>query len=48
MTEVASMPAEVLSRMGMSGREYGMTHFSKGQGVRRLSDIIIKCARRAS
>ena len=48
MAEVASMPAEVLNKMGLSGREYGMTHFSKEQGVRRLSEIIVQGARQRS
>ncbi|OGV68946.1 MAG: hypothetical protein A2283_16885 [Lentisphaerae bacterium RIFOXYA12_FULL_48_11] len=40
MTEITTIPADVLSEMGAKGREYGLKHFSKAQGVRRLGDVV--------
>ncbi len=41
MTEIATMPADVLSEMGVKGREYGLKHFSKSTGVKKLAEVVI-------
>jgi len=46
MTEIAAMPADVLSEMGAKGREYGLKHFSKGEGVRKLGEVVMGMGRR--
>jgi len=42
MAEVAALPSDTLCRMGTRGREYGLQHFSKAQGVRKLADVVMK------
>ena len=41
MAEVAALPSVVLDTMGQRGRAYGLEHFSKVEGVRRLADVIL-------
>jgi hypothetical protein len=40
MGEVAALPPVVLDLMGQRGREYGLKHFSKSEGVQRLADLV--------
>jgi len=46
MGEVAAMPQAVLNEMGKRGRAYGLKHFSKGEGVQRLTDVVLAAAMR--
>lgn len=46
MNDVATMPVEALERLGWHGREYGLATFSKSEGVKSLSDLILKAAHR--
>jgi len=41
MTEVAALPSATLEAMGRRGRQYGLNHFSKAAGVRKLADVIL-------
>ena len=41
LTEAAALPPAVLGAMGQRGRSYGLAHFSKAMGVRKLADIIL-------
>jgi glycosyltransferase involved in cell wall biosynthesis len=41
MTEVAMTPAPVLDAMGQRGRAYGLKHFSKAEGVKRLAAVVL-------
>lgn len=45
MKEVAALPPAVLESLGKKGRDYGLQHFSKSQGVRRLADLVLAEAR---
>jgi glycosyltransferase involved in cell wall biosynthesis len=40
MAEVARLPLSVLQQMGQCGRSYGLEHFSRAEGVRRLAAVI--------
>ena len=44
MKETAKIPVEVLNNMGMRGREYGLRHFSKSEGVRKLAGIVLSAS----
>jgi len=46
MTEVAALPAADLAAMGQRGRTYGLEHFSKSEGVRKLAGIVLAAARK--
>ena len=41
MAQVAGLPPAVLVAMGQRGRSYGLAHFSKATGVRKLANIIL-------
>ena len=41
MAEVAALPSAVLEAMGQRGRSYGLKHFSKVEGVKRLAEVIL-------
>jgi len=41
MAEVAALPPAVLEAMGQRGRVYGLDHFSKAAGVRKLANVIL-------
>lgn len=41
MTEVAALPPADLEAMGQRGRAYGLAHFSKAAGVRKLANVIM-------
>jgi glycosyltransferase involved in cell wall biosynthesis len=41
MAEVAVLPSAVLEAMGQRGRVYGLKHFSKAEGVKRLAAVIL-------
>lgn len=41
MAEVAALPSAVLEAMGQRGRSYGLAHFSKATGVRKLASVIM-------
>jgi glycosyltransferase involved in cell wall biosynthesis len=41
MAEVAALPSAVLMEIGQRGRTYGLQHFSKAKGVKRLADVIL-------
>ncbi len=45
MTVVAALPSGDLSAMGQRGRAYGLRHFSKGEGVRRLGEVVLRAVR---
>jgi len=40
MRKTAALPRDVIDAMGSQGRAYGLAHFSKSVGVRRLIDAI--------
>ncbi len=42
MREVAGLPKSELERLGQLGKEYGLLHFSKSQGVKQLSEVIME------
>jgi glycosyltransferase involved in cell wall biosynthesis len=44
MRDVAAMPESLITAMGDKGRTYGLGHFSKAVGVRRLVDVIKSAA----
>ena len=41
MAEVAALPTAVLDAMGQPGRAYGLKHFLKSEGVKRLAAVIL-------
>ncbi len=41
MHEVASLPIATLDEFGHRGREYGLKHFAKAEGVRRLAEVVV-------
>jgi glycosyltransferase involved in cell wall biosynthesis len=45
MREVAAMPTAELEAMGQRGRAYGLKHFSKSEGVRKLADVVMTAQR---
>lgn len=45
MTEVVAMSAATLNEMGQRGLAYGLKHFSKAEGVRRLADVVLMGAK---
>jgi glycosyltransferase involved in cell wall biosynthesis len=45
MREVAAMPTAELEAMGQRGRAYGLQHFSKSEGVRKLADVVMTAQR---
>ncbi len=45
LAEVASMRAESLLELGQRGRSYGLRHFSKAEGVRKLGGVVMDAAR---
>lgn len=47
MAEVAALPSAVLEAMGQRGHTYGLKHFSKAEGVKRLSDVILSVSKKA-
>jgi glycosyltransferase involved in cell wall biosynthesis len=47
MAEVTAMPVDALSLLGQRGRAYGLRHFSKSEGVRRLGAVVINAAKKA-
>ena len=47
MAKVAAMPADALSTLGQQGRNYGMRHFSKAEGVQRLAAVVCDAATRS-
>lgn len=47
MAEAAALPADTLARMGANGREYGLKHFSRAQGVEQLASVVREAARQA-
>lgn len=44
MTEIEALPLDQLSAMGERGRVYGLKNFSKSQGVKQVSEIIMNAA----
>jgi glycosyltransferase involved in cell wall biosynthesis len=44
MAEVAALPPSKLEAMGQSGRAYGLKHFSKAEGVKRLAEVVLSAA----
>lgn len=44
MREVASMTNEALSALGEKGKAFGLAHYAKTQGVKRLADVVISAA----
>lgn len=45
MAEVVALPPAVLAAMGQRGRAYGLKHFSKAEGVRRLAEVVLRAAK---
>lgn len=45
MSEIAVMPVSELSEIGQRGRCYGLRHFSKALGVRRLVNVVRNATR---
>lgn len=44
MAEIAALPPSVLEKMGQRGRDYGLAHYSKTEGVRKLADVVLSAA----
>jgi glycosyltransferase involved in cell wall biosynthesis len=44
MKEVSELPREQLERLGQSGKNFGLLHFSKSSGVARLANEILQVA----
>ena len=44
MRDVAAVPAAELDRIGQRGRSYGLAHYSKAVGVRKLADTVLSAA----
>jgi len=47
MVEVSALPVAELEAMGQSGRVYGLRHFSKAEGVKRLGNVVLDAGNRS-
>ena len=48
MQEIAALSPEILAGMGQNGRNYGLKHFSRSEGVERLARLVLAPRRNAA